>query len=52
MQRTHNHTRAPSREELLEQREKKRKELERMMSSKDTFERRGGKLKPRRRAAD
>ncbi|MFB5192668.1 hypothetical protein [Alicyclobacillus fastidiosus] len=45
---------SPTGEQLkkVEERERKRKELERMMSSKDTYERRGGKVKQKRRATD
>lgn len=49
MQRTRNRTRAPSREALLIEREKQRIELERMMSSRDTFKRHSGKMRPLRR---
>ncbi|GMA59718.1 hypothetical protein GCM10025859_60070 [Alicyclobacillus fastidiosus] len=44
----------PSDEQVkkMEKRERKRKEIERMMSSKDTYERRRGAVRQKRRGSD
>ncbi|MFB5191987.1 hypothetical protein [Alicyclobacillus fastidiosus] len=36
----------------LEQRERERKELERMMSARDTYERRGGRVRQKKHTVD